>query len=163
MFVGLMAHSSRVSAQAPSIDPASAGIADVGIQAQTPADVTAPAANPSDVMPITAPAPGQRPTVQGPSKGPVAVAARPAAPRAVAPRVVARPAVRPPVAARPAARPQARAAAAPRLPSTGTGGLLDQQSSNSLTGWALGIIVAAALGISAVGIWSYRRVPEISD
>jgi len=50
------------------------------------------------------------------------------------------------------------AATAPRLPNTGTGGLLDQQSSsNSLAGWALALIVLAALGVSASGLMAYRR------
>lgn len=48
-------------------------------------------------------------------------------------------------------------AAAPRLPSTGTGGLLDEQTSNGLTGWALAVIVLAALGVSATGLLAYRR------
>jgi hypothetical protein len=49
-------------------------------------------------------------------------------------------------------------ATAPRLPNTGTGGLLDQQSSsNSLAGWALALIVLAALGVSASGLMAYRR------
>lgn len=47
-------------------------------------------------------------------------------------------------------------AAAPRLPNTGTGGLLDSQTS-TLTGWALMAIVLAALGMSAVGLTAYRR------
>jgi len=44
-----------------------------------------------------------------------------------------------------------------RLPSTGTGGLLDQQSSSSLTGWALALVVLAGLGVSASGLVAYRR------
>jgi hypothetical protein len=48
-------------------------------------------------------------------------------------------------------------ATSPRLPNTGTGGLLDQQSSTSLTGWALAAIVLAALGVSATGLFAYRR------
>jgi hypothetical protein len=48
--------------------------------------------------------------------------------------------------------------AAPRLPNTGTGGLLDQQSSSSsLTGWALALVVLAGLGVSASGLVAYRR------
>lgn len=48
-------------------------------------------------------------------------------------------------------------ATSPRLPSTGTGGLLDEQTSNGLTGWALAVIVLAALGVSATGLLAYRR------
>jgi len=68
-----------------------------------------------------------------------------------------------PATATPAAKPvvqQAPAAAyAPvagaRLPNTGTGGLLDQQTTE--TGWALLVIVLAALGVSATGLVAYRR------
>jgi hypothetical protein len=42
-----------------------------------------------------------------------------------------------------------------RLPNTGTGGLLDQQTTE--TGWALLVIVLAALGVSATGLVAYRR------
>src|SRR5579875_628642 len=49
------------------------------------------------------------------------------------------------------------AATAPRLPSTGTGGLLDEQSSSAATSWALAAIVLAALGASASGLVAYRR------
>jgi hypothetical protein len=48
-------------------------------------------------------------------------------------------------------------ATSPRLPNTGTGGLLDEQTSNGLTGWALAVIVLAALGVSATGLMAYRR------
>jgi len=47
-------------------------------------------------------------------------------------------------------------AQAPRLPSTGTGGLLDQ-SSSSPAGWALVLVVVAAIGVSASGIFAYKR------
>jgi len=42
-----------------------------------------------------------------------------------------------------------------KLPNTGTGGLLDQQTTE--TGWALLVIVLAALGVSATGLVAYRR------
>jgi len=47
-------------------------------------------------------------------------------------------------------------AQAPRLPNTGTGGLLDQ-SSSSPAGWALVLVVVAAIGVSASGIFAYKR------
>jgi hypothetical protein len=59
--------------------------------------------------------------------------------------------------AKPAAPVLGAGGAAPRLPSTGTGGLLDQQSSSSLTGWALALLVLAGLGVSASGLVAYRR------
>jgi len=82
------------------------------------------------------------PVAQGPAKGPV-YAQGPKT--AQAPRAVGGG----PVYVAPAA--------AARLPSTGTGGLLDQQASTSLTGWALAVIVLAGLGISATGLFAYRR------
>jgi len=42
-----------------------------------------------------------------------------------------------------------------KLPNTGTGGLLEQQTAT--TGWALLVIVLAALGVSATGLVAYRR------
>jgi hypothetical protein len=51
----------------------------------------------------------------------------------------------------------APAATAPRLPSTGTGGLLAQLASTSLSGWALALIVLAAVGLSASGLVAYRH------
>ena len=48
-------------------------------------------------------------------------------------------------------------ATSPRLPNTGTGGLLDEQSSTGLMGWALAVIVLAALGVSATGLFAYKR------
>jgi hypothetical protein len=42
-----------------------------------------------------------------------------------------------------------------KLPNTGTGGLLEQQT--AATGWALLVIVLAALGVSATGLVAYRR------
>jgi hypothetical protein len=42
-----------------------------------------------------------------------------------------------------------------RLPNTGTGGLLDEQT--AATNWALLVIVLAALGVSASGLVAYRR------
>jgi len=48
-------------------------------------------------------------------------------------------------------------ATSPRLPNTGTGGLLDEQSSTGLMGWALAAIVLAALGVSATGLFAYKR------
>ena len=84
----------------------------------------------------------QGPRAQGPAKGPV----RAQGPKAAqAPRAAAR------VGA-------GGAAAAPRLPSTGTGGLLDQQSSSSgMAGWALAMILLSALGLGATGLVTYRR------
>jgi hypothetical protein len=35
--------------------------------------------------------------------------------------------------------------------------MLDQQSSTSLTGWALALVVLAGLGVSASGLFAYRR------
>jgi len=104
----------------------------------TPRPATATPAPPPPPPPSTAtpPRPVSTPTVQRPvtqqaPKGPVAAQAPKTAPAAPA--------------------------TAPRLPSTGTGGLLDQQSGNSLTGWALMLVVVAALGVSASGIFAYRR------
>lgn len=45
----------------------------------------------------------------------------------------------------------APAAAAPRLPSTGTGGLLDQSAAGG-NGWALAAVLLAALGMAASGL-----------
>jgi hypothetical protein len=96
-----------------------------------------------------------------PPPPPPVTATRPAATPAVVQRPVTQQAPKGPVVAQaPKAAPAAPAAApatAPRLPSTGTGGLLDTQSGNSLTGWALALIVLAALGVSASGILAYRR------
>jgi hypothetical protein len=83
-----------------------------------------------------------RPVVQQAPKGPVT---------AQAPKAAAAPAYVAPAAA------PAPAATAPRLPSTGTGGLLDQSTSSSLSGWALALIVLAGLGVSASGLVAYRR------
>jgi hypothetical protein len=87
-----------------------------------------------------------RPVVQQAPKGPVT---------AQAPKAAAAPAA--PVAQAPAVSAAAPAASAPRLPSTGTGGLLDQSTSTSLSGWALALIVLAGLGVSASGLVAYRR------
>lgn len=54
--------------------------------------------------------------------------------------------------------PAAVSSVSPKLPNTGTGGLLNEQSSGSaLAGWAVLAIVLAALGISATGAFAYRR------
>jgi hypothetical protein len=108
-----------------------------------------------------------------PPPPPVTTTPRPATPVATTPRPVVTPRVQAPsvqapkgpvVAQAPKAAqapayvaPAAPAAVAPRLPSTGTGGLLDQSASTSLTGWALALIVLAALGVSASGLVAYRR------
>jgi len=102
----------------------------------TPTAATPPAATP---RPATATPSVTRPVTQQAPKGPVV---------AQAPKAAAAPTGQGGGAA---------PATAPRLPSTGTGGLLDQQSSSSLTGWALAAIVLAALGVSATGIFAYRR------
>jgi hypothetical protein len=98
-------------------------------------------------------------TAPPPPTPPPATATRPPAPSPTVQRPVTQQAPKGPVAAQaPKSAPVAAApATAPRLPNTGTGGLLDQQSSNSLTGWALALIVLAALGVSASGIFAYRR------
>lgn len=120
--------------------------------AATPARTTAPPPPPPATTPRPAPpstvAPARTPVAQhgvvqqaprGPVKGPVAVQApyKPA-----------------PVGA--GGGNYQAPAVAPRLPNTGTGGLLDQQS-NTLAGWALMAIVLAALGVSATGLMAYKR------
>lgn len=107
----------------------------------TPPVATPPRPTGTPVRPVVQQAPGKA-VAQAP-KGPV-VAQAPS--KAAAPTYQA-----------PAVSAAAPAAVAPRLPSTGTGGLLDQQASNSLTGWALALIVLAALGVSASGLVAYRR------
>lgn len=94
-------------------------------------------------------APPPPPPTQAPRPPVTATPARVQAPVAQAPKG--------PVTAQAPRAGAAPAAAAPRLPSTGTGGLLDEQSSTSLTGWALALIVLAALGVSASGVVAYRR------
>jgi hypothetical protein len=114
-----------------------------------------PTAAPSTPAPSTPPPP------------PAATTARPSTPAPPPPSTPApRPSVTPvaqrpisqqaPAGKAPAAPVYGAGGAAPRLPSTGTGGMLDQ-SSNSLTGWALALIVLAGLGVSASGLFAYRR------
>jgi hypothetical protein len=89
--------------------------------------------------PAATPATVQAPRVQGPRgvQGPKAVQA---------PKAVQRPAY---------GAGGAPAAVAPRLPSTGTGGLLDQ--SGGASGWMLAAVLLAALGMGASGLVAYRR------
>jgi hypothetical protein len=137
---------------APAISPDTASSADVSAGAPTVSAVPAPAV----------PA-GQKPTVQGPARGapsaaakPPVVVVRPAGPVQVqGPRAGARGPYRP-AARRPVARPQARVANAPRLPSTGTGGLLNSDTGSGLGVWTPGMILLAA-GALAAGAFIYRR------
>jgi len=83
-----------------------------------------------------------------------------ATPASAPPPPTARPSTATPApAAKPVVQQAPAAAYAPvagaRLPNTGTGGLLDQQTAE--TGWALLVIVLAALGVSATGLVAYRR------
>jgi len=96
---------------------------------------------------------------------PAATAPPPPPPPSATPASAPPPPTPRPATATPAAKPvvqQAPAAAAAyapvagaRLPNTGTGGLLEQQTAE--TGWALLVIVLAALGVSATGLVAYRR------
>jgi len=101
--------------------------------------------------PTAAPPPPPPPSTPRPST--------PAAPPpTTAPARTVTPVAQRPVTQGAAAAPKGPVAVAPRLPSTGTGGLLDQQSSNSgLAAGALALIVLAALGASAMGMVAYRR------
>jgi hypothetical protein len=144
---------------------------------------TTPPAPPT-VRPTTPPAPPtERPTVrpttapvvqqgaksaQGPAKGPVKgpVSVQQAPAKAVSQQAPYKPVtttqapayVAPARVAVGAGGAQAAApATTPRLPSTGTGGLLDQQSNSALSSWAVLLIVLAALGISATGMFAYKR------
>jgi pyruvate/2-oxoglutarate dehydrogenase complex dihydrolipoamide acyltransferase (E2) component len=112
--------------------PATPTVAPSTPAATPPRPPSTPAATPPPVV-ATAPRPVQTPVAQ-----------RPVSQQGVAPKV-------------PAAPVRGAGGAAPRLPSTGTGGLLDQQSSTSLTGWALALVVLAGLGVSASGLFAYRR------
>jgi len=96
--------------------------------------------------PATATAPPPPPP---PAKTPTAAPPPPPAPKPA----TATPAAKPVVQQAPAAAYAPVAGA--RLPNTGTGGLLDQQTAE--TGWALLVIVLAALGVGATGLVAYRR------
>jgi hypothetical protein len=127
---------------------------------QLPATPTATAAPP----PPPAPRPATTPAPPPPAPRPAATPALTPAPRPVtqqAPRGVAQGPAGKEVKQAPAygARPSyAPPVAGARLPNTGTGGLLDEQT--AATGWALAIIVLAALGASATGLLAYRRQRE---
>jgi len=96
-----------------------------------------------------------KPTATAPPPPPPPAAKTPTAAPPPAPKpATATPAAKPVVQQAPAAAAYAPVAGA-RLPNTGTGGLLDQQTTE--TGWALLVIVLAALGVSATGLVAYRR------
>jgi len=97
-------------------------------------------ATPTATAPPPPPPPAKTPTAAPPPPAPAPAPATPAA--------------KPVVQQAPAAAAYAPVAGA-RLPNTGTGGLLDQQTAE--TGWALLVIVLAALGVSATGLVAYRR------
>jgi hypothetical protein len=93
--------------------------------------------------PGRAPAPAYRP--QAPR---TAAAARPPAPQTAA---VARPAA-------PARATVSRAtAAAPRLPNTGTGGLLDANAGTGITSWLPALLLLSTVLLGGSGVLAYRR------
>jgi len=110
-------------------------------------DFQAPATPAATTAPPPPPPPTQRPST------PVA------APPTAAPTRAATSSPKPVVQQAPAGAGKPGVYQAPvagaRLPNTGTGGLLDQQTTE--TGWALLVIVLAALGVSATGLVAYRR------
>jgi hypothetical protein len=129
---------------APPPPPPPPSAAPTATVAATPRPSTAPPPPPATAAPSPKPPTPvvvQRPVVQQAPKGPISAQGPARGPAAYQAPVYQAPA----------------AGVSPRLPNTGTGGLLDQQSNDSLAVWALAAIVLAGLAVSASGLFAYRR------
>ena len=115
---------------------------DLDFQAPATPSATAP-------PPPPPPTPARTPTAAPPPPPP---ASTPARTPTAAPKPVVQQA---PAYGAGGGKPGPAPVAGARLPNTGTGGLLDEQT--AATGWALLVIVLAALGVSATGLVAYRR------